>query len=77
MHFFVETSCSSFSAGNEFPFMMKDAGYKILGEPSGGGSCAIMMNTTDDGPALPDFQLAQPSDGYKREGCRFRRSRGR
>ncbi|MGX8728237.1 MAG: S41 family peptidase [Lachnospiraceae bacterium] len=49
LNFFVETSCSSFSAGNEFPFMMKDAGYKILGEPSGGGSCAIMMNTTDDG----------------------------
>ena len=28
---------------------MKELGYKILGERSGGGSCAVSVNTTADG----------------------------
>ena len=45
----VLTSPLSFSCGNLFPYNMKELGYKILGERSGGGSCAVSVNTTADG----------------------------
>lgn len=43
------TSAFSFSCGNQFPSYMKELGYKIVGEKSGGGSCAIATETTADG----------------------------
>lgn len=45
----VITSCVSFSCGNLLPFLMKEYGYKIIGEKSGGGSCAITTESTADG----------------------------
>ncbi len=49
MNIVVMTSRYSFSCGNLFPSLMKEMGYKIIGEQSGGGSCAIMLNSTADG----------------------------
>lgn len=49
LNFAVLTSPSSFSCGNVFPAVMKDAGYMILGEQSGGGGCAVMVQTTGEG----------------------------
>ncbi len=45
----VLTSTSSFSCGNIFPSVMKDNGYPILGEKSGGGGCAVLVQTTGEG----------------------------
>ena len=45
----VLTSAYSFSCANLFPSAMKDLGFKILGQRSGGGSCAINIKTTGDG----------------------------
>lgn len=45
----VLTSSYAFSCGNLFPSVLKDLGYKIMGEKSGGGSCAILYQTTADG----------------------------
>ena len=45
----VLTSGYSFSCGNLFPATMKNLGYKIMGQTSGGGSCAINVETTADG----------------------------
>lgn len=45
----VLTSKNSFSCGNLFPTAMKEFGYKIVGERSGGGSCAITVEATVDG----------------------------
>ena len=45
----VLTSSYSFSCANLFPAAMKDLGFKILGQRSGGGSCAINIKTTGDG----------------------------
>ena len=45
----VLTSGYSFSCANLFPSVMKELGYKIMGEQSGGGSCAIYATTTADG----------------------------
>ena len=49
LNFAVLTSASSFSCGNAFPSFMKDAGYMVMGEQSGGGSCAVMVQTTGEG----------------------------
>ena len=49
MKVMVLTSSYSFSCGNLFPSLMKELGFKIIGEKSGGGSCAIMFNSTADG----------------------------
>lgn len=49
LNFAVLTSKSSFSCGNVFPSVMKDAGYMIMGEQSGGGACAVMVQTTGEG----------------------------
>ena len=45
----VLTSRYSFSCGNLLPSVLKELGFKILGEQSGGGSCAIATQTTADG----------------------------
>ena len=45
----VLTSHYSFSCGNLLPCVMKELGYKILGDRSGGGSCSITYESTADG----------------------------
>jgi hypothetical protein len=45
----ILTSKYAFSCGNLFPYSMKELGYKILGQKSGGGSCAVAIDTTADG----------------------------
>ncbi len=49
LNFGVLTSQVSFSCGNLFPSMLKDAGVPVIGETSGGGSCAIQAMCTADG----------------------------
>ena len=49
LNFGVLTSDISFSCGNLFPSMLKDAGIPVIGEKSGGGSCAIQAMCTADG----------------------------
>ena len=43
------TSSLAFSCGNLLPAMMKEKGLKIIGEKSGGGSCAVIREETVDG----------------------------
>ncbi len=45
----VLTSQKSFSCGNLLPSVMKEIGWKIIGQRSGGGSCAITYVSTADG----------------------------
>lgn len=45
----VLTSGSAFSCGNLFPSLMKDMGYLVMGERSGGGSCAVQNFCTPEG----------------------------
>lgn len=45
----ILTSSHAFSCGNLFPSILKELGYKILGEKTGGGSCAIAIQSTGDG----------------------------
>ena len=45
----ILTSNLSFSCGNLLPSVLKELGYKILGEQSGGGSCAVIQESTADG----------------------------
>ena len=47
--FAVLTSFHSFSCGNIFPCACADAGIPIIGERSGGGSCAVGVAATADG----------------------------
>ena len=49
LNFAVLASNVSFSCGNLFPSMLKDAGVPVVGETSGGGSCAIQAMCTADG----------------------------
>ena len=49
LNFAVLASDISFSCGNLFPSMLKDAGVPVIGEKSGGGSCAIQAMCTADG----------------------------
>lgn len=49
LNFVVLTSCISFSCGNLFPSLMKDMGFPIIGEKSGGGSCALQYFITPEG----------------------------
>ncbi len=49
LNFAVLASQESYSCGNLFPSMMKDQGYMILGERSGGGACTILELNTADG----------------------------
>jgi C-terminal processing protease CtpA/Prc len=45
----IITSAYSFSCANLLPSTLKELGYKIIGEQSGGGSCAISIESTADG----------------------------
>ena len=45
----VLTSCCSFSCGNMLPSAMKDAGFMVIGEQSGGGTCPLDYNSTAEG----------------------------
>ena len=45
----VLSSKGVFSCGNQFATLMKDYGYPIMGERSGGGSCCIQVMLTPDG----------------------------
>lgn len=49
LNFFVLTSNRSFSCANYMPSIMKDSGFKIMGQRSGGGSCAVQQQYTPDG----------------------------
>ncbi len=49
LNFAVLTSNYSFSCANLMPSLMKDSGFKVMGERSGGGSCAIQLQFTPDG----------------------------
>lgn len=45
----VLTTDIAFSCGNLFPSLMKDMGFPIIGEKSGGGACAIQQFITPEG----------------------------
>ena len=45
----VLTSDVSFSCANLFPSLMKDLGFPIIGEKSGGGACAVQQFITPEG----------------------------
>ena len=49
LNFAVLTSGTSFSCGNLFPAMLKEAGIPVIGATSGGGACAIQAMCTADG----------------------------
>ena len=49
MNIGVLTSKASFSCGNQFLTLMKDYGFPIMGERSGGGACCIQVMQTADG----------------------------
>jgi len=49
LNFAVLTSGMSFSCGNLFPSILKDAGVPVMGTTSGGGACAIQAMCTADG----------------------------
>ena len=49
LKFGVISSKLSFSCGNLFPSMAHDNGMVLMGEKSGGGSCAIQVRLTADG----------------------------
>jgi len=49
LNFAILTSNYSFSCGNLMPSMMRDSGFKVMGERSGGGCCAIQSQYTPDG----------------------------
>ena len=49
LNFAVLTSPMSFSCGNLFPSILKDAGIPVMGATSGGGACAIQAMCTADG----------------------------
>ena len=50
LNFAILTSKRSYSCSNMFACIMKDAGVRILGERSGGGSCSVQFQMTGDGP---------------------------
>lgn len=45
----IITTNFSFSCGNLLPSLLKEMGYKTLGQRSGGGSCTVELNTTVEG----------------------------
>ena len=49
LNFGLLTSSFSFSCANLLPALLKDYGIAILGERSGGGSCAVLYNPSADG----------------------------
>ena len=48
-NFGILTSHYAFSCGNLLPSVLKELGYKTIGERTGGGSCAIIVESTADG----------------------------
>ena len=56
------TSKSSFSCGNYFPFLVREAGGMLIGETSGGGSCSVQVADTSEGF---EFMIS----GYKYKLC--------
>ena len=55
----VMVSDLSFSCGNFFPSLMKDAGFPIIGERSGGGACSVQAFITPEGM---QFQMSSARD---------------
>ena len=49
LNFALLISNYSFSCGNILPALLKDYGIPILGQRSGGGSCAVLYNPSADG----------------------------
>ena len=49
MNIAVLCSKVAFSCGHQFPTLMKDYGFPIMGERSGGGTCCIQVMQTADG----------------------------
>jgi C-terminal processing protease CtpA/Prc len=49
MNIGVLCSKVAFSCGHQFPMLMKDYGFPIMGEHSGGGTCCIQAMQTADG----------------------------
>ena len=49
----------AFSCGHQFPTLMKDYGFPIMGERSGGGTCCIQVMQTADGQ---NFQISTYRD---------------
>ena len=45
----VLTSRCAFSCGNLFPFIAQDGGMVLIGEPTGGGSCCVTVETDAEG----------------------------
>ena len=70
----VLTTRLSFSCGNLFPFLMQDRGAVLIGEPTGGGSCAVQMATLSGGAAFIMsshlWALRTMEDESLEEGCR-------
>ncbi len=50
LNFAVLTTHNSFSCGNAFPEIAKEAGMPIFGETSGGGTCAVILLSLAEGP---------------------------
>ena len=46
----VLTTRLAFSGGNLFPVMMQEKGAVVIGENTGGGTCAVQVITLSDGP---------------------------
>ena len=70
----VLTTRSSFSCGNLMPILMQEHGAVLLGEPSGGGSCSVMMSTLTNGGKIMMsgwFWVFRDANGGSVEGgCR-------
>lgn len=49
LHFAVLTTDFAFSCGNLLPSLMKDMGFLVMGEKSGGGACAVQNHSTAEG----------------------------
>ena len=49
LNFALLVSPVSFSCGNILPALLKDYGIPLLGQRSGGGSCAVLYNPSADG----------------------------
>ncbi len=49
MNIGVLCSTVAYSCGHQFPTLMKDYGFPIMGERSGGGTCCIQVMQTADG----------------------------
>ena len=59
MNIGVLCSKLAFSCGHQFPTLMKDYGFPIMGEQSGGGTCCIQVMQTADGQ---NFQISTYRD---------------